>query len=92
MNATVSVIKTGNSAAVVLPAEWRRRNAIEVGDVLVCSADVEGRIVFEKPAQTSNESALRRLYGLVDSLPDVPWTRGDSKEDDRNLLAERYDA
>lgn len=91
MNTTVSVIKTGNSAAVVLPAGWRRQNAVEVGDLLVCSADAEGRIIFEKPQQKENDMALQHLYGLIDALPNVPWTRGDSKKDDRELLAERYD-
>ena len=91
MPATCVVTKNGSSATVVLPADWRKANGIEVGDVLEIGTDVKGQILFKKPKETNEqEGRFNRLLSLVDSLPDVPWAGGDSPDDDKKLLGERY--
>ena len=40
MNTTCSVIRNGNSAAVVLPSEWRKRFGVQIGDTLVAAENL----------------------------------------------------
>ncbi len=90
MQTTSTVFKTGNSAAIALPAAWRKRHGVHVGDKLRMDALDDGRIVLEKPSETSRPQAIAAFLAQEDELPDIPWTGGDSKEDDRALLAKRY--
>lgn len=91
MPATCVVTKNGSSATVVLPADWRKANNVEVGDVLEIGTDVKGQILFKKPKEEGpQDGRFNRLLSLVNSLPDVPWAGGDSPDDDKKLLGERY--
>lgn len=89
MTATCVVTRNGSSASVVLPAEWRKENGVEVGDVLEIGMDVRGQIMFRKPRSRVTDGRFDRLLSLVGSLPDVPWTNGDLPSDDKMLLGER---
>lgn len=53
MQTTSTVFKTGNSAAVALPAAWRKRHGVHVGDKLRMDALDDGHIVLEKPCEAS---------------------------------------
>ncbi len=90
MQTTSTVFKTGNSAAIALPAAWRKRHGVCVGDKLRMDALDDGRIVLEKHCEASRSQAIAAFLSQESELPDIPWTRGDSKKDDRALLAERY--
>lgn len=90
MNSTCTVLKSGNSAAVVLPAEWRRRFGVKAGDVLRVSASTDGEITFSVPRRKSRVESVDSLLGTLEGLPDIPWVGGDSPEDDRELLGRRY--
>lgn len=91
MAATCVVTRNGSSSTVVLPADWRKANGVEVGDVLEIWTDVSGQITFRKPRNRGRDGRFDRLLSLVDSLPDVPWIGGDSPSDDKRLLGERND-
>ena len=91
MNATCSVIRNGNSAAVVLPSEWRKRFGVQIGDTLTVATPSEGEISFSvQGRENSTATAAKRLLDTIDALPNVPWLRGDSPDDDRELLGQRY--
>lgn len=38
----------------------------------------------------SRRDTLEDLLSYIDSLPKIPWEGGDSPEDDKRTLAERY--
>lgn len=38
----------------------------------------------------SRRAALNELLALINSLPNIPWEGGDSPEDDKRILGERY--
>ena len=91
MNATCSVIRNGNSAAVVLPSEWRKRFGVQIGDTLSISMPSDGEITFS--VQRNDDDAIAAaedLLSTIDSLPDIPWLCGDSPDDDRELVSRRY--
>ena len=91
MNATCSVIRNGNSAAVVLPAEWRKRFGVQVGDTLTVATPSEGEISFSVQDRKNDAAiAAQKLLNTIDALPNIPWLRGDSPDDDRELLGQRY--
>lgn len=91
MNTTCSVIRNGNSAAVVLPSEWRKRFGVQIGDTLSISMPSDGEITFS--VQRNDDDAIAAaedLLSTIDSLPDIPWLCGDSPDDDRELVSQRY--
>lgn len=89
MHTTSTVFKTSNGAAVALPAAWCKRHDVRAGDKLRMNAFEDGRIVLKKPSEASRPQAITAFLAQENELPDVPWTRGDSKDDDRALLAQR---
>ena len=90
MDGICTVAKNGNSATVTLPAQWRKGCGIDFGDELEFHATDDGRISFRKREARDNGDLFEQFAGLMESMPDIPWTRGDSPEDDRELLGERY--
>ena len=86
MEGTCVVAKNGNSATVVLPAEWRRACGIEIGDELEFHANANGEISFSKKAGRSKTQAADELLVLIGSRPNTPWLRGDSPDDDKELI------
>ena len=91
MNTTCSVIRNGNSAAVVLPAEWRKRFGVQIGDTLTVATPSEGEISFSvQDRENDAATAAKQLLNIIDSLPNIPWSMGDSPDDDRELLGQRY--
>ena len=90
MDGICTVAKNGNSATVTLPAQWRKGCGIDFGDELEFHATDDGRISFRKREVADDVDLFERFEDLIESMPDIPWTRGDSSEDDRELLAERY--
>lgn len=91
MNVTCSVIRNGNSAAVVLPSEWRKRFGVQIGDTLSISMPSDGEISFSVQRKDDDAiAAAEDLLSTIDSLPDIPWLRGDSPDDDRELMSQRY--
>ncbi len=90
MNETCTVLRNGNSAAVVLPSEWRKQFGIKAGDTLRISTPAEGEITFSVIKRNNKKESLGGLLDILDGLPNVAWERGDSKEDDRELLGQRY--
>ena len=90
MDGICTVAKNGNSATVTRPAQWRKGCGIDFGDELEFHATDDGRISFRKREAAGNGDLFEQFEGLIESMPDVPWTRGDSPEDDRELLGERY--
>lgn len=91
MNATCSVIRNGNSAAVVLPSEWRKRFGVQIGDTLSISMPSDGEISFSVQRKDDDAiAAAEDLLSTIDSLPDIPWLCGDSPDDDRELVSQRY--
>lgn len=91
MGTSATVIKFGNSAAVVLPARWRKANGIEIGDKLQVNESVPGRLTFITGPRASRRAALQDLDVLLSSLPRREWEGGDSPDDDRRMIAERYE-
>ncbi len=88
--AVSKVIKSGNSAVVVLPSEWRKRCGVEVGDELVVTPNDDGTISFSKKLDNSRQlAALMAIKELSESLPKVPWA-DESREGMRAILEERY--
>lgn len=83
------VCKNGNSAAITLPAEWRRREHIEVGDTVEVHYEYDGRlyVASKKGQRDKRKRALAELLDEVDKMPSVPWP-DDSPEGDRRLLEE----
>lgn len=49
------------------------------------STDTQASITPE-----SRRTALEEFLALVNSLPKIPWEGGDTPEDDKRILAERY--
>lgn len=92
MGMTASIVKMGNSAGVIIPASFRKRNGIHVGDRLEIKEKPDGTIELRKQSDATNEKVLQmqRLVELVESYDFAPWTRGDDKESDRELIGERY--
>lgn len=90
MNATATAFKAGNSVVVALPPSWRKANGVHAGDKVVLDDSVSGEITFRKVSEESGAGDFEGLVDFVESLPMGDWPWGDSKEDDRALLAERY--
>lgn len=84
--------KNGNSAAVTLPAEWRRREHVQVGDTVEVHYEYDGRlyITAKKKGGNKRRQLFDELMSAVDEVPSVPW-EDDSPEADRAILAERYE-
>lgn len=88
--AVSKVIKSGNSAVVVLPSEWRKKCGVSIGDELVVMAHDDGTISFAKKLDTSKQVAAVLAIGeLCAQQPKIPW-EDESKEGTRVILAERY--
>lgn len=91
MAATCVVTKNGSSASVVLPAAWRKRNNVSIGDVLEIETEIGGQITFKKAsADEERIKKMDEMLAFMDSLPHVPWTEGDSPDDDKRTLGDRY--
>lgn len=87
---TCKVIRSGNSAVVVLPSDWRKKSGVSVGDELVVTTNEDGTISFSKVVDNSEKIALlKNLRELSLNMPRIPW-EDDSKEADRALLEARY--
>lgn len=84
-----TVSKNGSSATVVLPAEWRRINQVEVGDSMEVVTDVRGQITFKK-ADAGRQSKIEEMLDFANSLPSLPWNGTSTREDDKRILGERY--
>ena len=91
MAPTVSkVIKSGNSAVVVLPSEWRKKCGVNVGDELEVMANDDGTISFAKKLDMSKQVAAVLAIGeMCARSPKTVWD-DESKEGTRAILAERY--
>ncbi len=88
--AVSKVIKSGNSAVVVLPSDWRKKCGVNVGDELIVTANDDGTISFAKRLDTSKQVAAVLAIGeMCAQQPKIPWT-DESKEGTRAILAERY--
>lgn len=87
----VKVCKNGNSAAVTLPAEWRRQAHVEVGDTVEVYYEYNGPlyIAAKKPQHDTRRQLFAELMKDVEHMPRVPWD-DDSSQADRDLLEKRY--
>ena len=85
-----TVIKCGNSAAIVLPAAWRKRYNIDIGDVLTLDDSIHGELRLAKTEHADKLAAIDKFERYLESLPKIPWERGDTPADDRELIGERY--
>ncbi len=90
MNGTCVVARNGNSATVTLPARWRKGCRIEFGDELDFHATEDGRISFSKREPLPESDPYESFLGLLAAAPKIPWTRGDSPQDDKELIHGRY--
>lgn len=92
MEKTLTVMQSGNSAVIALPAEWRRERGIRVGDRLTASYSANGPLTVVKrdDARDSRLKAFERLMDLADSVAGEPW-EDDSREADRALVGRRYE-
>lgn len=90
MGATATVIRNGNSAAIIIPASWRKRYGISIGDRLELDDAIPGKLVLSTPSSNDRLKAVEELNDFIDSLPIIPWERGDSPDDDKELIGERY--
>ena len=55
------------------------------------SREVPDAVLGSARVQTDRRmAAFEELNALTDSTPRVPWTEGDSREDVRDILQERY--
>lgn len=91
MPTLATVTKTGNSAAIVLPAELRKANGIHIGDQIELSARPDGIIELKKIKEKRNrQQAFEEAIAFFDSVECKPWPGDCSKESDRALMGERY--
>lgn len=90
MSTVATAFKAGNSVVVALPPTWRKANGVQAGDKVVLDDSVSGEITFRKASEEPKAGSLADLVDFIESLPAGEWPWGDSKEDDRALLAERY--
>lgn len=90
MGATATVIRNGNSAAVIIPSSWRKRYGVDIGDKLELNDAIPGKLVLSKPTTNNRLEAVDELTDFIDGLPAIPWAHGDSPEDDKELIGERY--
>ena len=54
-------------------------------DETLQSPDTQASMTLE-----SRSAALKEFLAYIDSLPVIPWQGGDSPEDDKRMLGERY--
>lgn len=87
----VTLVRNGNSASVTLPVAMRRRNGMNIGDKLSLSEVAPGEILISKRGGFSAVDAVASLNSFIESLPMTPWDGDCSPEDDRRLLAARYE-
>lgn len=87
MGAMLSAAQDGDGA-VALPSEWHRQLNAWLGDSLAASAVLEdGSSAF---AQGGEAAAAKQLMETIDSLPNISWLNGDTPDDDRELLRQRF--
>lgn len=86
---TCVVTKNGNSATVTLPASWRKRHGIKIGDVLDVSVSGDASITFTARSQ-DRSAALDNLIYLLESAPECELVGDGSPESDKAILGERY--
>lgn len=91
MQATATAFKAGNSVVVALPNSWRKKNEVHAGDKMVLDTAVSGEITFRKLNEQPSNECFSEMLDFLESLPTDSWPYGDNKEDDRALLAERYE-
>lgn len=86
------VCRNGNSAAITLPAEWRKAARVEIGDVVdVYYDDIRTLLVSKHDEQSDQRQlVLAELMGEVNGTPAVAWP-DDSPDDDRAALEARYE-
>lgn len=92
MDVTLTVMRSGNSAVVALPAAWRHARGVEIGSKLSATFSDNGALTLDKPPDADaaqRKRAFERMAAAIDSAPSVPWD-DDSREADRALAAERY--
>lgn len=85
------VCKNGNSAAVTLPADWRKKAHVEIGDTVTIHYEYDGMLYIEAKKRGTKAKAriLDELVRNIEKAPSVPW-ENDTPEADRSLLEERY--
>lgn len=91
MKKKATSVKIGNSVGFILPAEWRHENNVEAGDVLMVTQTPLGALLIEKVEKANQAQAFDELFNFVGTLPDIPWTREDSKEADREYWSQDYE-
>lgn len=47
-------------------------------------------VSFQEQDAADKGDPFDQFVDLTESMPDIPWGRGDSPDDDRELLGERY--
>lgn len=91
MPALVTVTKTGNSAAIVLPSELRRANGIHIGDQIELSARPDGIVELKKVTKNKErQQVFDDAVAFFNSVECNSWPGDCSKESDRDLMGERY--
>lgn len=64
MEATLKVLRSGNSDVVVLPAAWRRKHGIHAGDKVHARETADGGILFTPEKMNGNAGFAERLSRL----------------------------
>lgn len=47
-------------------------------------------VSFQEQDAVDKRGLFEQFVDLTESMPDIPWDREDSPDDDRELLGERY--
>ena len=64
MEATLKVMKSGNSGVIALPAAWRRQRGVKFGDTVVARDLPNGALIVEPAGQSRQQDGKQRLREL----------------------------
>ncbi len=89
-----AIVKVTGSGQITIPAEFRRKHGISIGDRLVIAEDEQGRIIVRSKLRTADElDGIFKLKPGVDADDDFGNIIRESMEDGAaRIVAEMRDA